>query len=188
MSGMGTYLSGGNTRGNRSPTDFYPTPPEVTQALIDFLGIPQGATIWEPAAGEHDMVNVLEKGGYNVIATDIATGTDFLNCDLPDKFDWVITNPPFSKSEEFIKRCLDFDRPFAMLLKSQYWHARSRYSLFKDFRPSYVLPLTWRPDFLFKTREDGKRGNSVFEVAWNVWIPQKALHKSTIYLPLSRPE
>lgn len=36
----------------RRKNDFYPTPPECTQALIDFLKIPKGATIWECACGD----------------------------------------------------------------------------------------------------------------------------------------
>ena len=60
---------------NRSPYDFYSTPPEATQALLDredFEG-----QLFEPASGAGAMVDVLREAGYEVIATDIQTGTDF---------------------------------------------------------------------------------------------------------------
>jgi hypothetical protein len=38
--------------------------------------------------------------------------------------------------------------------------------LFKEFPPAYVLPLTWRPDFM-----GGERGGApTMEVHWTVWI------------------
>lgn len=53
----------------------------------------------------------------------------------------------------------EIGKPFAMLLKAQYWHAAKRAQLFCEVPPSYVLPLTWRPDFLFKER-NGKRARA----------------------------
>lgn len=177
-------INGGNTAYKRVESDFYPTPPEATIALMNFLQLPKDTVIWEPACGEMNMVVEMEKMGYSVYATDIQTGKDFLN-DLPDsRFDWIITNPPFSLSEQFIRRCHDHNKPFALLLKSQYWHAKKRLSLFKETRPSYVLPLTWRPDFCFKKR--GK-GSPLMDVMWVVW-DTKYSGKYSLYIPLEKPE
>ena len=79
---LGSRIAGGNTAYERSKSDFYPTPPEVTYALLDFLKLPESKTvIWEPACGEGHMVNQIKKMGYDVFGTDINTGTDFLSCD-----------------------------------------------------------------------------------------------------------
>lgn len=72
------------------------------------------------------MVQVINGRGYDVIGTDIMTGTDFLKAELPEGVGMIITNPPFSVSEEFIRHALDLEVPFAFLLKSQYWHAARR--------------------------------------------------------------
>ena len=144
-------ISGGNSTYGRVKGDLYPTPPEVTYALLDFLGLPSGTRIWEPACGNGDMVREMETWGYRVTGTDISMGQDFLTA-FSVPCDWIITNPPFSLSEEFIRRCWHIGKPFALLLKSQFWHARKRIQLFKEEPPAWVLPLTWRPDFLFKTR------------------------------------
>jgi len=136
---------GGN--GNRRDRDFYPTPYEVTEALMTMLDLPKTTKVWEPACGDGAIVNVLRNMGYECIGTDITTGDDFRFTDMPEGIDWIITNPPFNLSEDFIRRSWDHGKPFALLLKSQYWHAAKRYSLFYECHPTSIYPLTWRPDF-----------------------------------------
>ena len=172
-------VGGGGTR-ERHRQDFYPTPKDVTFALMDFLKLDHGLKIWEPACGERDMADAIEEYGYDVIATDIEMGHDFLTADAVE-CDWIITNPPFSIADEFIRKCKSMNKPFAMLLKSQYWHASKRSTLFAEATPSWVLPLTWRPDFLFKQQE---KGRPLMDVMWCVWIPP--YNSTTQYIPLLR--
>ncbi len=176
---MASRIVGGNSAYKRADSDFYPTPPDATMALLKFLRLPLGSVIWEPACGENHMVDVMRECGYNVIATDINTGTDFLTADQVE-CDWIITNPPFSLADRFIERCIASKKPFALLLKSQYWHAKKRLGLFRSFPPAFILPLTWRPDFTFKQR--GK-GSPLMDVMWVVW---GGCH-DTRYIPLEKP-
>lgn len=176
-------ICGGNTAYQRNASDFYPTPPDVTKALLDFLEIPKDQKIWEPACGENQMVNAIKEYGYDVIGTDIQTGTDFLMSDIPNEIKWIITNPPWSISESFILRCIECNVPFALLLKSHYWHAKRRAKLFREFPPEYILPLSWRPDFLFKTRGGG---SPLMDVMWCVWSPDYSGSFSN-YAVLDRP-
>lgn len=178
---VATQMIGGNPTKKRSETDFYPTPAEVTEALLRVLNLPKSVVIWEPACGEMDMVSVMQRAGYSVIATDLSYGQNFLTQPLPE-CDWIITNPPFSVSDKFIERCAEHGKPFAMLLKSQYWHARKRYELFQKTTPSIVCPLTWRPDFLFK--KPGKRSAPLMDVQWCVWEPP--YNQKTVFYPLSK--
>lgn len=96
-------IAGGNSTIGRRESDFYPTPPEVTVALLDFLRLPENTVIWEPAAGEGDMAGVLQTYFETVYTTDILDGTDFLKSSI-DAADWIITNPPFARAEEFIRK------------------------------------------------------------------------------------
>ena len=179
-------VNGGNSAYKRIASDFYPTPPEATQALLDWLALPKGASVWEPACGEGHMVKVLQGNGYSVRATDIRFGADFLTVDFPvDTIDWIITNPPFSLADKFIERCAWYERPFALLLKSQYWHAKKRLCLFQECQPTAILPLTWRPDFLFKTRGGG---SPLMDVMWCVWGSSREQAHTTLYHPLLKPE
>lgn len=170
---------------DRPSTDFYPTPPEVTKALLEFLKIPTDKTLWECACGRGHMTKVMEEFGYKVISTDLndfgfgETGIDFTNAETRE-CQWIITNPPFIELEAFIRQCIKFGIPFAMLLKSQYWHSKKRLALFQEYKPRYVLPLTWRPDFLF-----GEKGGApTMECIWTVWDKEPA--EITEYIPLKR--
>ena len=80
------------------------------------------------------MVNVMCDNGYKVISTDIITGIDYLATESKE-CDWIITNPPFSRAHEFIEQSIRNEKPFAFLLKSQYWHAQKRHELFLRHRP-----------------------------------------------------
>ena len=74
---MKAEIIGGN--GQRRPLDFYPTPPEVTNALLDFMeenigpDFWRGKRVWEPAAGNGAMAEKLRERGAIVIETDILT-------------------------------------------------------------------------------------------------------------------
>lgn len=182
----GMNLANNSTTNERADKDFYPTPPLVTKALMDFLSIPQESVIWEPACGDGAMSKVIESYGNTVISTDIRVdsgygtgGIDFLTAE-PMECSAIITNPPFKLSEQFIIKALDVAPMVCMLLKSQYWHAEKRTKLFASYPPAYVLALNWRPDFL-----NGKRGGApTMECLWTVWVKGQS---DTKYRILEKP-
>lgn len=178
----------------RKASEFYPTPADATVALMRYFGstdtTEKKLVVWEPACGDGLMSRVLEDTFHSVWSTDLREATgyghggkDFLTIDMGGQLppDWIITNPPFSLAEDFIKKALSITPNVAMLLKSQYWHAAKRFKLFRDHEPARVLPLTWRPSFLEK-----ERGNSpLMDVMWVVWMDGDT---SARYEPLPRPE
>ena len=171
--------------GSRNAFDFYPTPADVTQALVDYLNIPRTVTIWEPASGDGAISRVLEMAGYSVYSSDIRPegygdgGIDFLY-ETQRRGDMVITIPPFNVAEEFICKCTAYGIPFALLLKSQYFQVMSRLTLFREIPPALVLPLSWRPSF------DLSRGNQpTMEFSWFVWDKSR---EGTRYDVLVRPD
>lgn len=170
---------------DRSATDFYPTPPEATFAVAQWLNLYQ-KTVWEPACGAGHMSRALSECGAKVISSELygqgfgIEGVDYLKAPLPDGVDFIVTNPPFKLAEQFINRSINHGLPFAMLLKSQYWHSAKRRALFERHRPRAVLPLTWRPDFHFGS----KGGSPTMECIWTVWDTAPA--DFTIYAPLVR--
>lgn len=169
---------------DRNGTDFYPTPAPVTHALLDWLKLPTDKIIWECASGENHMAQVMTDRGYHVECSDLhKTGVDFTKAGLL-AVDWIITNPPFKVSEEFIRHAYELQPAgFAFLLKSQYWHSKKRNALFNQIRPYAVLPLSWRPDFLFGS----KAGAPTMDVLWTIW---KAPYDQTetLYQPLLKPQ
>lgn len=180
---LSVAIAGGGDQSKRRELDFYPTPPEVTVALMEFLRSTlrrKVKTVWEPACGDGAMSKVIESYGLDVFSTDLregsgygAGGLDFL-AHHNIGADMIITNPPFNKAEEFIRKAVSYSPVVAMVLKSQYWHAKKRVDLFNECPPSYILPLTWRPDFL-------GGGNPTMDCMWVVWIEGD---KETKYKPL----
>jgi hypothetical protein len=157
----------------RKPADFYPTPPEVTIALLDFLKIDKNSIVWEPACGDGAISKIIIENQIEVISSDLRgdsgygdQGVDFLKISQPPiPINWIITNPPFFLAEAFIRKSIAVAPNCAMLLKSQYWHAKSRNSLFEEHPPEYILALNWRPSFL-----EAERGNSpLMDVIWCIW-------------------
>ena len=175
----------------RKAADWYPTPPDVTTALMNFLQLDRDTVVWEPAAGDGSMSRVIEHYCEEVFSSDLRdeasiygeTRRDFLNDNPPYGFhpDWIITNPPFNLAEAFIRKSLSITPNVAMLLSNQYWHAATRKRLFDDHPPAWVLPLLWRPAFLEKER--GK--SPMMNVFWVVW--QEGQHDARFRL-LPRPE
>jgi hypothetical protein len=181
---MTVTLANGGKAEKRRELDFYPTPPEVTVALLAFLKL-EPCTIWEPACGDGAMSMVLEAAGHQVLSSDLRVsgygegGVDFLTC-AAQQCDAIVTNPPFNISEDFVRRALSVTNTVAMVLKSQYWHAAKRKALFDQFPPAYILPMTWRPDFM-----GGERGGApTMDCIWTVWAPHTG---GCIYQPLARP-
>jgi len=181
----GAIVANGGAKENRRALDFYPTPPEVTIALMEFLNL-KNKLVWEPACGMGAMSQVIESYGLEVISTDINLecygegGVDFLGETVYD-CDAIIT--PFNMSEQFIRKAVKVAPIVAMVLKSQYWHAAKRLKLFEDHPPAYVLPLTWRPDFLFDHRANGEKSAPTMDCIWTVWDCDL---KSTVYEPLKK--
>ena len=51
-----------------------------------------------------------------------------------------------------------------------------------------MLPLTWRPDFLFKERDGKKDASPLMDVMWCVWLTPQMQGVQTVFKPLMRPE
>lgn len=175
----------------RPSTDYYPTLDEYAfTSLAHFLGdkrLPQNARIWECACGEGQLARKMIDCGYEVVASTLEdqgygyTGIDFTDPELsPPEFDWIITNPPFSKSREFIRCAARFRRPFAFISKAQFWNVKANYQLFVDHPPSFVLPFTWRLNFFEPHKYRG--GSPTMDTQWNVWMPEPS--QQTVFRPL----
>lgn len=98
----------------RNKNDERYTPKILVKPIIDF--IPKGKTIWCPFdTKDSEFVIEFEKKGYKVIYSHIWEGKDFFEYE-PANYDYIISNPPFSKKLEVLKRLYELNKPFAMLM------------------------------------------------------------------------
>jgi hypothetical protein len=152
----------------RKERDVYETPAWVTDCLIAVAHMPR--FIWEPAAGSGQMVRALRSHNHAVYESDISTGEDFLmRQDAPFWCEAIVTNPPYNLAREFIEHALALMEPLdgtvAMLLRTDYDHAKTRQHLFGNcdaFRRKIVLTkrIKWFED---------SRGAPSFNHAWFIW-------------------
>lgn len=140
----------------------------------------------EPAAGEGHISKVLREHYPNsqIISTDlvqrddrfgcgIVGGVDFLTENYPEKFNNVITNPPFSLAKEFAEKALEVSTGKVILFaKIQFLEGRQRKDFFATHPPKAVYVFSKRVNPLrngLEVDENGKPWSSTMCFAWFVW-------------------
>lgn len=150
----------------RKERDLYETPAWVTEALLPHICNRVDGPIWEPAVGGRKMLDALSAIGFPVHGTDINDGCDFLKQTKSTfDYDFIVTNPPYELAREFIEHALKMADLVAMLLRTDFDHAKTRQHLFGGC-PMFAkkVVLTKR----IKWFEDSK-GQPSFNHAWFIW-------------------
>lgn len=180
MKNLGVAMVGGH--GRREKDDFYPTPPEATEALLTLI---KPRRVWEPACGDGAISKVLKCHGIDVVSTDLVDrgygegGVDFLEAEYlfaPA----IVTNPPFKHAEAFARHAIALGADtVALLLKATFWNAAIRFPLFAQHPPEVVAPLMWRLDFT-------GGGAPTMDCAWAIWSIREG--RDTTFIPLLKPK
>lgn len=163
----------------RKENDLYQTEPWATQALLRHFPVGAGVTVWEPAAGNHLMADVIRETGAEVTTSDIATYDrphdvtfDFLKGIYSGRaFDALYTDPPYGKGNRdavrfariALQRCAG---TIALLLTAKFDFGKTRADLFGE-NPRFAAKIAlvdriqWFP------------GNSsgTEDHAWYIWGP-----------------
>lgn len=160
----------------RKEKDLYETEPWATEALLRNFSV-KGKRVWEPAAGNHLVADVLRQSAASVFTSDIATydrqhdqSYDFFSAQPCGVVcDAIITNPPYGKGNRdavkfarlALERCAGL---VALLLTAKFDFGATRYDLFDD-NPRFCakIALTDRLSWTL----DGKTGTE--DHAWYVW-------------------
>lgn len=119
---------------DRVASDYYPTPAWCVRRLLERLPLPSGDVEWiEPAAGDGAIIRAVKAAGRGGIWTawDIrpevlpalkeecfqAFTADWLLTEHHDRAGVLITNPPYSLAEEFVRHSLPAAHWVVMLLR-----------------------------------------------------------------------
>lgn len=168
---------------NQHIADYYVTPvPEIEKFLQEFEKI-YGYHLWhgkilDPCAGgdeHHDMSYpvCLEKYNRNHIVTiDIRPDSraetigDYLQIDCKDKYDLIITNPPFNIALSIISKALQEVKTggvVVMLLRLNFFGSKDRKPFWDKHMPEYCFVHHKRMSFL------DKGGTDSIEYCHMVW-------------------
>ena len=151
----------------RNHSDNLNTPEWTFKELIPY--IPKGK-ILECAVGNGEFLEIIKKNGFE------AVGTNNFFEKLPD-FDIIITNPPYSIKDEFLKRAYELNKPFAFLLPITALEGQKRQLLYKKYGIQIIFPIK-RTDF------NGK-GRPWFYTAWFCWkfnLPNDLIFKVKFFV------
>jgi predicted RNA methylase len=175
----GSSLAGGTPTRGRVDNDYYATPPQSTQALLDVLELK--GSILEPACGEGHISEVLKKNypDNEIVSTDLIDrgygvgGIDFLEKEYDRTFDNVITNPPFKYMREFVERSLELSTDKVIMFgKIQFLEGRRRKEFLENSPLKYVYVFSERQSPMRNgspVDENGKKWSSTMCFAWYVW-------------------
>lgn len=178
-----SYRITGGSKEDRAENDFYATNPKALEMLFNAYTFDEGDFL-EPCVGKgHLAEKIKEKYPLsNVVGLDLVDrgypGTivhDFITWGTEQRFDGIITNPPYSLAQEFIEKgikLLTSNGKMAMFLKLHFLESAKRKELFEKYPPKYIYVFrnrmsTWRDGNEYN--HQGKKWTTTMCHAWFVW-------------------
>ena len=162
---------------NRKPgrLDLCQTPSYALEPLIPHLKRAKFRRIWECASGEMYLANALADHGFDVIATDILYDDrvklegftfDFFEYETSNKYDVIVTNPPYSMKPEWVERCYELGKPWALLMPVEFLGTVKGGEMFNKHRLQVIFMY---PRINFKMPNKGWDSTAQFPTAWFTW-------------------
>ena len=124
--------------------DDYMTPKYAWEDIKQY--IPKDKVIWESFYGDGKSGSHLKDLGFDVIHEPV----DFFENDLGEI---IVTNPPFSKVKEIMKRLLVIDKPYILILPS----SKINTFYFRDWKDKNIQIIIPKKRIHFEKLIDGKK-------------------------------
>lgn len=136
----------------------------AVEPLLQYLGPFKNKIIWCPFdTEESEFVKVFSENGYNVIYSHISTGQDFYTYE-PEKWDILVSNPPFTNKRYIFRRALSFNKPFCLLMNIAWLNDSAPV---EEFWGKDLQLLLFKKRMQFKTSTEKKKIN--FSSAYFCW-------------------
>ena len=157
----------------RADADWYVEPAWVVDALFAverFEGV-----IFDPACGGGRIPERAKAAGYEAVGSDIAhrdygIRADFLRFERGNDAVNIVTNPPYSLTEQFVRHALSITTgKVAIITRLAFLESqRRRDGLFREHPPARVWVCSKRPSMPPGGTDVPAKGGSV-AYAWFVW-------------------
>ncbi|HGY5247270.1 TPA: DNA methyltransferase [Aeromonas salmonicida subsp. pectinolytica] len=155
-----------STTGNTIERELYPTPISAVVALMRHIQFRQGDTFMEPCRAEGNIYDAVPLPDGQKEWAEIRHGRDYLDWDFGRQFDVIITNPPFSLTEEFMRKSLSELAPDGTLIYLQrvnFLGSKRRVPFWAEIGFQNKTPiLVPRPRFV-------GGGSDSCEYCWFIW-------------------
>ena len=120
------------------------TPAYAVQPILEY--IPKDAVVWCPFdTVDSEFVKLISRTNV-VVNSHLESGKDFFEYE-PQKWDIIVSNPPFTNKRAFFQRALDLGKPFALLMANTWLNDRAPMQLFEE-RGLQLLLLDRRTEFV----------------------------------------
>lgn len=120
-------LNIGYLQSDKENNELY-TPLYAVDPILKY--IPKDKIIWCPFDEEWSaFYRRLKEEGYNVVRSSLKDGQDFFTYE-PNKWDMIVSNPPFSSKDKVLERLYSFKKPFAILLPLNSLQGKTRFKFF----------------------------------------------------------
>lgn len=177
----------------RDSLDDFPTPPWATRALIEYvIGLDlKHLTCLEPACGAGHMAKPLSEyfssvDARDIISYDFGKVEDFLASNLTERWDWIITNPPFRLAESFISHALTkAEIGVAFLVRTTFVESVGRYNRLFSVNPPNVFAQFVERVPMVKGRLD-KSASTATGYCWLVWFKNSDDVSNLVWIPPCR--
>lgn len=149
------------------------TPPYGVRPIIEYL--PKNKIIWCPFdTNESYFTKILRSKGFNVINSHISYGQDYYTYE-PDKWDILVSNPPYTNKRKIFERALSFNKPFALLMSNTWLNDSAPKQLFKK-KQLQLLMFDKRIKYINNGAVNNKITFSSSYYCWNL-LPRDIIMK-----------
>lgn len=164
-SGKLLYSSGNN--------DECYTPAYAVYPILEF--IPKQAVVWCPFDTENSMFYKIISKQNTVVKSHIDDGKDFFLYE-PEKWDVIISNPPFTNKRKYFERALSFNKPFALIMSNTWLNDSAPKQIFEN---KELQLLMFDRRIQFSSPDGSVIGRPTFSSSYYCWnfLPKQIVIK-----------
>ena len=125
---------------------------------------------------ESEFVKQIRANGNKVIYSHISNGQDFYTWEPKERWDCIVSNPPFTAKRQIFERALSFNKPFALIMSNTWLNDAAPKQLFKE-KDLQLLMFEQRMKFLNNGKVQNKITFSSSYFCYN-FLPKQIIMES----------